>query len=172
MTTWALRIVGVLMMLTALALALSRAPDRAVESLVARWAPRPSDFIDVNGQLVHLRDEGPRHDPSPVVLLHGTSSSLHTWGGWVAALKGQRRVVTLDLPGFGLTGPFAGRYAADDYRSAQYVRFVLDVLDALKLPRVVLGGNSFGGELAWRVAAAAPGRVERLVLVDAAGPAF
>lgn len=172
MTTWALRIVGVLMMLTALALALSRAPDRAVESLVARWAPRPSDFIDVNGQLVHLRDEGPRHDPLPVVLLHGTASSLHTWGGWVAALKGQRRVVTLDLPGFGLTGPFAGRYAGDDYRSAQYVRFVLDVLDALKLPRVVLGGHSFGGELAWRVAAAAPGRVERLVLVDAAGPAF
>jgi pimeloyl-ACP methyl ester carboxylesterase len=172
MATWALRIVGLLMMGTALALALSRAPDRAVESLVARWAPRPSDFIDVKGQVVHLRDEGPRHDPVPIVLLHGTAASLHTWGGWAAALQRQRRVITFDLPGFGLTGPYAGQYTRDDYGTAQYVRFVIDVLDALQLRRVVIGGNSLGGDIAWRVAAAAPQRVERLILVDAAGPAF
>ena len=74
-------------MLTALALPLSRAPDRAVETLVARWAPPPSDFIDVKGQLVHVRDEGPRDDPLPIVLLHGTGASLHTWEGWVTALR-------------------------------------------------------------------------------------
>lgn len=172
MANWVLRVVGALLMATALALALSRAPDRPVETLVARWAPAPSDFIEVKGQVVHIRDEGPRADPLPVVLIHGTSASLHTWEGWVKALKGQRRVITFDLPGFGLTGPFAGQYTADDYHGDTYARFVLDLLDVLQLPRVVLGGNSLGGEVAWRTAVIAPERVASLVLVDAVGPAF
>ena len=172
MTAWILRVVGVLMMVTALLLALSQAPDRDVTTLVARWAPPPSDFIDVKGQLVHLRDEGPRDDPAPIVLIHGTSASLHTWEGWVKGLKQQRRVITFDLPGFGLTGPFGGQYTPDDYRGDTLARFVVDLLDALKLPRVVIGGNSLGGEVAWRVATLAPARVERLVLVDASGLPF
>ncbi|MDP1648010.1 MAG: alpha/beta hydrolase [Rubrivivax sp.] len=167
-----LRSVGALLLLTALALALSRAPDREVQTLVARWALPPSDFIDVQGQVVHLRDEGPRNDPLPLVLIHGTSASLHTWEGWVGALKGQRRVITFDLPGFGLTGPFSGRYPSDDYHGDSYARFVFDLLDALQVPRAVVGGNSLGGEIAWRMAAMAPDRVAALVLVDAAGPAF
>ncbi|MBK9133457.1 MAG: alpha/beta hydrolase [Betaproteobacteria bacterium] len=170
--SWLLRAVGVLMVLTAIALAMSRAPDRPVDSLVARWAPPPSDFIDVGGQIVHLRDEGPRGDPLPIVLLHGTSASLHTWEGWVKALKTQRRVITFDLPGFGLTGPFTGRYAAAGYGGDAYARFVLDVAERLKLTRFVIGGNSLGGEIAWRVAVLAPERVHQLVLVDAAGPPF
>ncbi len=176
MSAWLLRVFGVLLMLTALALALSRAPDRPVQTLVARWAPPPSDFIDVKGQIVHLRDEGPREDPLPIVLLHGTAASLHTWEGWVRELKGQRRVVTFDLPGFGLTGPFTGAYAltpeALRYHGDAYARFVLDLLDTLHIQRAVLGGNSLGGEVAWRTAWLAPQRVARLVLVDAAGPAF
>jgi pimeloyl-ACP methyl ester carboxylesterase len=167
-----LRLFGILLLLTAVALAFSRAPDRSVESLVARWAPPPSEFIEVKGQLVHLRDEGPRSDPEPVVLIHGTSASLHTWEGWVRALKTQRRVVRFDLPAFGLTGPFAGQYARDDYRGDTYARFVVDLLDHLKIPRAVLGGNSLGGEVAWRTAVLARERVAGLILVDAAGPAF
>jgi pimeloyl-ACP methyl ester carboxylesterase len=172
MTQWIVRLLGVLLMLVALVLALSRAPDRPVNTLVARWAPPPSDFIEVRGMVVHLRDVGPRDDPEPIVLLHGTSSSLHTWEGWVRQLQRQRRVITFDMPGFGLTGPFAGQYPADDYRGDSYARFVLDLLDRLQLQRVVLGGNSLGGEVAWRVAAQAPARVAALVLVDASGPAF
>ena len=167
-----LRIFGALLLVTALALALSRAPDRPVETLVARWALPPSDFIEVRGQVVHLRDEGPRDDPLPLVLIHGTSASLHTWEGWVAALKGQRRVISFDLPGFGLTGPFAGEYSPDDYHGDTYARFVLDVLDTLQVQRAVVGGNSLGGEVAWRMAVMTPERVAALVLVDAAGPAF
>jgi len=169
---WLLRILGVLFMATAVTLPLSRAPDRPVETLVARWAPPPSDFIEVRGMVVHVRDEGPRQDPLPVVLVHGTGASLHTWEGWVQALKSQRRVITFDLPGFGLTGPFAGQYAPGDYGGDTYARFVLDLMDALKVQRFVIGGNSLGGEVAWRTAVAAPSRVDRLVLVDAAGPAF
>ncbi len=172
MANFVLRIVGVLLMLTALALALSRAPDRPVESLVARWALPPSEFIDVKGQVVHIRDEGPRDDPLPIMLIHGTSASLHTWEGWVKALKGQRRVITFDLPGFGLTGPFTGQYEAGNYQGDTYAHFVLDLLDALQVPRVVLGGNSLGGEVAWRTAVLAPARVAALILVDANGPPF
>ena len=172
MSAWLLRAVGVLLMATALVVALSRAPDRPVETLVARWAPPPSDFIEVRGQIVHVRDEGRRDDPLPLVLIHGTSASLHTWEGWVRALRGQRRVISFDLPGFGLTGPFGGEYAPGDYRGDTYARFVVDLLDMLKVQRAVIGGNSLGGEVAWRTAYLAPQRVAALVLVDAAGLPF
>jgi pimeloyl-ACP methyl ester carboxylesterase len=171
-----LRAFGVLLLLTTLAIALSRAPDRSAESLVARWAPPPSDFIEVQGQVVHLRDEGPRSDPLPIVLIHGTGASLHTWEGWATALKGQRRVIRFDLPGFGLTGPwsdsFTGTYPHERYQGDAYARFTLALLDTLQVQRAVLAGNSLGGEVAWRTAFLAPQRVASLVLVDASGPAF
>ena len=133
-----LRLFGVLLIVSAAVLAFSRAPDRPVESLVARWAQPPSDFLDVKGQPVHVRDEGPRHDTLPIVLIHGTSASLHTWQGWARELRGQRRVISFDLPGFGLTGPFAGQYPPDDYHGDRYARFVLDLLDVLKVPRAAI----------------------------------
>jgi pimeloyl-ACP methyl ester carboxylesterase len=171
---WLLRAVGVLILLTVLVLSWLRMPDRPVETLVARWAPAPSDFIELGGQLVHVRDEGPRDDPLPIVLVHGTSASLHTWEGWVKVLTRQagRRVISFDLPAFGLTGPFTGRWAGQPYHGDTYARFTLELLDALKVGRFVIGGNSLGGEVAWRTAHAAPQRVAALVLVDAAGPAF
>ncbi len=172
-----LRLFGLLLLVSALALPVLQAPDRPVETLVARWAPPPSEFIDLNGQLVHYRDVGPRADPAPIVLLHGTSASLHTWEGWSKALRGQRRVISLDLPAFGLTGPFAGDYLArwagqPLYTADHYARFVLDLLDRLGVQRFVVAGNSLGGDVAWHIAAAAPDRVAQLVLVDAAGYRF
>jgi pimeloyl-ACP methyl ester carboxylesterase len=126
----------------------------------------------VKGQFVHFRDEGPKTDATPLVLLHGTASSLHTWQGWAGELRARKRVITFDLPGFGLTGPFTGQYPRDDYRADTLARFTLDFLDALHVQRFDIGGNSLGGEVAWRVAAAAPSRVDRLILVDATGYAF
>ncbi len=152
--------------LVAFALATSWAPDVSVESLKPRWAAAPSQFIAADGMQVHLRDEGPRDDPSPIVLLHGTSASLHTWEGWAQALKGQRRVIRFDLPGFALTGPHP-RGAYDIARD--YPAFVLAVMDQLKVQRFVLAGNSLGGQIAWQVAVAAPQRVDKLILVDASG---
>ena len=161
-------IAALLLLVGALAMAIAYAPDRPVESLLVRWAPPPSAFMTVKGQRVHYRDEGPRDDSLPLVLIHGTSASLHTWEGWVGALKNERRVISFDLPGFGLTGPSA----TGDYQGASYARFVLDLMDELKVGRFVVAGNSLGGEVAWRTALAAPSRVERLILVDAAGYAF
>ncbi len=166
------RAFGILLMLTALVVTLTHAPDRTVDSLVTRWAPPPSDFMYVKGQFVHYRDEGPKTDPTPLVLIHGTAASLHTWQGWAGDLHARKRVITFDLPGFGLTGPFTGEYPRDDYRADNLARFTLDFLDALHVPRFAVGGNSLGGEVAWRVAAMMPARVDRLILVDATGYAF
>lgn len=141
------------------------APERPVSELAARWAPPPSTFVEVAGLRAHVRDEGPRDDPTPIVMLHGTADSLHTWGGWTETLARERRVIRLDLPGFGLTGP-----APDgDYRVERYVEFVGTLLDALGVSHFVIVGNSFGGWVAWEMALAHPDRVAALVLVDSAG---
>jgi pimeloyl-ACP methyl ester carboxylesterase len=139
--------------------------DRTVAELTPRWAPPPSRFVDVLGMKVHVRDEGPADDPTPIVMLHGTSSSLHTWQGWAEGLRGGRRVVRFDLPGFGLTGPSP----TNDYSLDGYVRFTLAMLDHLGVRRCVLAGNSLGGTIALATALAAPERIERLVLVDSGG---
>jgi pimeloyl-ACP methyl ester carboxylesterase len=118
------------LLLIALALALAWAPDRPVDDLKARWATPPSVFVPLQGMSVHLRDEGVAGDELPIVLLHGTSASLHTWDGWVDALAPTRRVIRVDLPGFGLTGPFPH----DDYHVTRYVAFVLELLDSLEIP--------------------------------------
>jgi pimeloyl-ACP methyl ester carboxylesterase len=144
---------------------LSWAPDIPLQDLKQRWARPPSRFIDVNGQQVHVRDEGPSGDPVPIILIHGTASSLHTWQGWAEGLRDQRRVIRFDLPGFGLTGP----NRQNDYSIARYVLFVRSVADQLGIDRFVLAGNSLGGEIAWVMAATLPGRVDRVILVDPAG---
>jgi hypothetical protein len=76
--------------------------DLPLEQLKARWATGASRFVEVDGLDVHYRDEG---TGPPIVLLHGTGASLHTWEAWVEVLSASHRVVRLDLPGFGLTGP-------------------------------------------------------------------
>ena len=158
-------IVAVLLMLAYSAVA---APDSTVATLTPRWAPAPSVFRPVDGVTAHLRDEGPRNDSVPVLLLHGTSASLHTWEGWSAALRSTRRVISVDLPGFGLTGPDS----LNDYRIERYTRFVVALLDSLGVRRADFAGNSLGGEIAWETAARAPDRVRKLVLVDPAGFKF
>lgn len=152
-------------LLLVLGLALSWEPDRSVAQLSPQWAQAPSQMLAVQGMQVHVRDEGPRDDPVPIVLLHGTSDSLHTWEAWAQALSSQRRVIRFDLPAFGLTGP----HPQADYSTAAYVSFVLAMMDKLQVPKAVLGGNSLGGQIAWGVAVAVPTRVDRLILVDAAG---
>lgn len=165
LSRWLLRLVGGLLIATALAVSLSRAPERPVESLVARWAPPPSQFVELGEQLVHLRDEGDAQDPLPLLLLHDVGSSLHTWQAWAPRLARQRRVISLDLPGAGLTGP----QPQADYRPTTSARLVLAVMDQLQLPRVQLVGNGLGGEVALQVASLAPARVERLLLLNPTG---
>ena len=161
-------IVGVVLgiaVLTVVYISTCWAPERPLQDLQPRWGFAPSVFVKVDGMRVHLRDEGPQDDPSPIVLLHGTVSSLHTWDGWAQDLKCDRRVIRFDLPGFGLTGPsLDGLYGGEND-----VQFVIALLDHLNIDRCVLGGNSLGGGISWRTALLHPSRVEKLLLVDANG---
>ncbi|MDN5801418.1 alpha/beta fold hydrolase [Psychrobacter sp. AOP22-C1-22] len=162
------------------------APDRSVAEL-KQWQLPNSEFIDVQGMQAHVV----RSDkcdvyrsqttidkavntgaslPEALVLLHGTSASLHTWQGWTKALSANYCVVSMDLPGFGLTGPYTD--ATTKYSSANYAKFVMQVLDHLNLnqvTKVTLAGNSLGGKVAWRTAALYPERIDKLILVDAVG---
>lgn len=140
-------------------------PDRQLGALVARWAPAPSSFIELDGMQVHIRDTGPRDDPTPIVLLHGMASSLHTYEAWQHALQDKHRIISVDLPGFGLTGPSP----QGEYRIEAYTRFVLRLLDSVGVQHVVLGGNALGGEVAWQTALLAPERVRKLILIDSDG---
>jgi pimeloyl-ACP methyl ester carboxylesterase len=155
-----LSLVAVFVLLGGLTVSQSRADLPAVE-LEAKYAPKPSQFAEVQGLRVHYRDEGVG---PPIVLIHGTSSSLHTWDGWVAELSKSHRVVRLDLPGFGLTGP----NKTGDYKISTYVEFLDAFMDSLGIEKGSLGGNSLGGHIAWRFALAHPERVEKLILIDSA----
>lgn len=135
-------------------------PDRPRAELEAHWLASPSDLVELAGTRVHVRDEGPRDAPA-IVLLHGFGSSLQTWDAWAAALRDRRRVLRIDLPGHGLSGPDS----SGDYSDARSHAILDALLDARGLSRVALVGHSIGGRIAWSYAAARPARVERLVLV-------
>jgi len=137
-------------------------PDRGVESLAERYRVTGSQFLEIGGMRAHVAVEG--QGPA-LVLLHGTGASLHTWNGWVEALADDFRMVRMDLPGFGLTGPDPD----GDYSIEAYVRFVDAVTATLGLGDFHLAGNSLGGRVAWNFAATRPERVNRLILIDASG---
>ncbi|MGE4071380.1 MAG: alpha/beta fold hydrolase [Lysobacterales bacterium] len=164
---WRVIPAGLLLLLAGL-LIYAWQPDLPVDGLKARWAPPPSQWMSVDGMQVHWRDEGRRDDPRPIVLIHGTSASLHTWDGWVAALIPKHRVIRMDLPGFGLTGPSPD----GDYSLQAYVDHLSHFLDQVSLPHVVLVGNSLGGQIALATALEHPERVDGLILIDSAGYPF
>src|SRR5689334_21751187 len=101
-----LYVVGGLLAALVVAFLANRRADMPLDTLKARWATGSSRFVDVEGMQVHVRDEGAGQ---LILLLHGTSSSLHTWDGWAESLRRHYRVVRADLPAFGLTGPSPSR---------------------------------------------------------------
>jgi pimeloyl-ACP methyl ester carboxylesterase len=149
-----------LLVLLACALWWLWAPDKSRAALEARYASPPSSFVEVQGVRFHIRDTGPRDAPA-ILLLHGFGSSLHTWEDWARLMEADRRVVRLDLPGFGLTGPDPTR----DYSDDRAVALLAGLLDRLGIRQVDLVGSSMGGRIAWRFAAAQPERVRHLVLM-------
>lgn len=142
-----------------------RVDDIPVAALRAKYGSAASQYVQISpGTIIHIRDEGPR-EGFPIVLMHGSNASLHTWEPWVERLKSRYRLITFDFPGHGLSGPVPSR----DYSSDAYVAITAGVVANLGLERFAIGGNSMGGGVAWRYAAANPSKVAALILVDAAG---
>ncbi len=144
------------------------AKDISVSELVPKWSTPDSKFLKIQGMEVHITDEGLKNNQDPIVLIHGTSASLHTWDGWVKELKNKRRVIRIDLPGFGLTGP----HPTSNYSIENYVRTIVSVLDKLNIKRFIIAGNSLGGYVSWMAAILNPERVSKLILVNSSGYLF
>jgi pimeloyl-ACP methyl ester carboxylesterase len=142
-----------------------RRGDIPYDTLQTRWAAEGSRYIDLPGGVrVHYLDQG---DPKgrTLVLLHGFAMSTDTWKPWVKRLGRDFHVVSLDLPGFGLT-----RVPADWPYSYQAMAGVVDAFAKAKhLDRFSIAGSSMGGGVAWRYALNHPERVRGLILVDSTG---
>jgi len=136
--------------------------DVPAEKVKAKYANEQSRFVTIDGLSVHYRDEGKGF---PLVLLHGAPSSLHSFDGLTSALSRKFRVIRLDLPGYGLTGP----NSAGDYSLQYYMKFLDAFLTAIRVDSCSLAGHSFGGRLAGEFAYAHPERVKKLVLIAAGG---
>ncbi|MEM7640533.1 MAG: alpha/beta hydrolase, partial [Pseudomonadota bacterium] len=145
-------------------LALRRA-DIPYDTLEMVYATPDSQFMTLDdGLKVHFTDTGPQ-DRSAIVLVHGFSASLHTWEAWKTDLELDYRIITLDLPGHGLS-------RADDPVDAtidRFVEVVHAVTQRLEVDRFTLAGSSMGGNTAWQYALQHPETLDGLILVAASG---
>jgi pimeloyl-ACP methyl ester carboxylesterase len=119
-----------------------------------RWVlvgDRPINTIELG--------EGP-----PIVFVHGLSGCWQNWLEQLPVLARENRVVALDLPGFGYS-PMPAR----EISIAGYARLLDGLLAKLDIDAAVVVGNSMGGFIGTELAISFPQRVERLVLVSAAG---
>jgi pimeloyl-ACP methyl ester carboxylesterase len=136
--------------------------DKNFDELMQVYADSHSNFYKWKGINVHFKDEG---RGIPIIFFHGTSSSLHTWDKLTSTLKNHYRIIRMDLPGFGLTGPHPER----DYSLSAYVQFVDAFTKHLDISHFILAGNSWGGMLAWYYSSQHQEKILGLILIDAAG---
>jgi pimeloyl-ACP methyl ester carboxylesterase len=118
---------------------------------------------EIDGSRVNLVDIGSGEE-TPVVFVHGLGGQWQNWLENIPRVARERRVIALDLPGFGLS-----EMPREKITIQGYGRFVAAVLDHLELERAHLVGNSMGGFVSSEVAIQFPERVDRLALVSAAG---
>jgi pimeloyl-ACP methyl ester carboxylesterase len=118
-------------------------------------------WLRVGGRAVNVIElgEGP-----PLLFLHGHSGRWANWLENIPQLARTRRVVALDLPGFG-----ASEMPADGVSIVNYARLLDEACGLLDIEAAAVVGNSMGGFVAAELAIQVPARVERLGLVSAAG---
>ena len=139
--------------------------DIPLRQLKEKYTDSNSFFVRIGEMDIHYRDQGDKKDSIPIVLIHGTASSLHTYDNWVSKLAINHRVIRMDLPGYGLTGPFPNR----DYSYNNYVAFLKVFFEKIGIKSCILAGNSLGGNIAWRFTTEYSEMVDKLILIDAAG---
>ena len=160
------RILGVLLLLIVALAAWVVWAHRPLSSdtLADRYMTAEDRFVTAAGMDWRVRESGPATAPA-IVLIHGFSHTLEGFDAWSDGLDGEYRVIRFDLPGHGLTGPRADGAYSNEATTEQ----VAALLDVVAPERFVIGGNSLGGLIAWRYAAAHPDRIDGLVLVSAGG---
>ncbi len=124
-------------------------------------------WLYVDGSPVNVVELGPERDASgkqPLVFVHGLSGSWPNWLEQLPVFAAERRVITLDLPGFGHSP-----MPRQTITISGYARLLDSLLGELGIDAAAVVGNSMGGFIAAELAIAFPQRVERLVLVSAAG---
>ena len=146
--------------LLALSVWLAWTPDKTEQVLMQSYSRPGTARLMVQQQPVFVQDSGPRDAPV-MLLLHGFGASLQAWDDWAPALEKNLRVLRIDIPGFGLSGPAVNQ----DYSDAADVARVIALLDQLGVQQVIIAGHSMGGRIAWNLAAAHPVRVSQLVLL-------
>jgi pimeloyl-ACP methyl ester carboxylesterase len=139
-------------------------PDRLRSELEKLYWDPSTRYIEVGGTSIRVRESGDSHAPA-VVLLHGFGSSLETWEPWAQALSTRYRVLRFDFPGSGLSEPDR----SGSYTDARSLELIVQLMDKIGLVSATLIGNSMGGRIAWRFAAAFPSRVHRLILISPDG---
>jgi pimeloyl-ACP methyl ester carboxylesterase len=139
--------------------------DIPLDKLKKKYTDSYSCFVRIGQMDIHYKDQGDKKDSIPIVLIHGTGSSLHTYDHWTKELILNHRVIRMDLPGYGLTGPFPNR----DYSYNKYVAFLKVFLEKIGVKSCILAGNSLGGNIAWRFTIENSEMVNNLILIDAAG---
>ncbi|MFT7683210.1 MAG: pimeloyl-ACP methyl ester carboxylesterase [Moritella dasanensis] len=139
--------------------------EMPIEDLNSLYANEESQWMDVNGMRIHYRDEG-NPNGQPIVLIHGILSSLHTWDDWNKSLAADYRIISLDVPGFGLTG---GPENPDDFSEDLLHDSFAQFINQLQLENFILAGNSLGGYISAHYAANNPDNVKKLILIDPAG---
>lgn len=98
----------------------------------------------------------------PVMLIHGVGADSSSWDEIAPILAQRFRVLRLDLRGHGRSGRIEGDCTLDDF-----VRDVLDVMDAAGAAKADVAGFSLGGLIAQGIALSHPSRVDRLALISA-----
>ena len=122
---------------------------------------RHQRWVEVAGRRVNVVELG---SGPPIVFVHGLSGSWQNWLEQLPVFAREHRVVAFDLPGFG-----ASEMPADEISISGYARFVDALHDAMGIDSAAVVGNSMGGFIGAELAIRFPARVERLVLVSAAG---
>lgn len=138
------------------------ASDKSLEELKTKWTYDNSQFLEMDGMPVHYRING---EGEPLVLIHGTGASLHTWESWTEILEKDFKVISLDMPAFGLTGPNPKRVYTLDF----YAKFLDSFLEKIEVDKFSIAGNSLGGGIAWKYAALFPNKVKSMILIDPIG---
>lgn len=121
-----------------------------------------SQFIEIDNNSIHYRKMGKGF---PVLLIHGSFSSLHTWEIWQKQLSAHFTTISVDLPGHGLTGPNPQAKYDTDY----YAHLLWELMDKLGYDSIAIAGNSMGGQVAYKMALENINRVEKLILLNSSG---